>query len=54
MPGVGSHLHDHFNTYIAYRCSQPVTMNDLANSLPRRLLAGAMYAQLKVNWPWLP
>ena len=21
MPGVGSHLHDHFNTYIAYRCS---------------------------------
>ena len=44
MPGVGSHLHDHFNTYIAYKCSQPVTMNDLANSLPRRLLAGAMYA----------
>ncbi len=44
MPGVGSHLHDHFNTYIAYKCSQPVTMNDLANSLPRRILAGMMYA----------
>ena len=27
MPGVGSHLHDHFNTYVAYKCSQPVTMN---------------------------
>ena len=44
MPGVGSHLHDHFNTYIAYRCAQPVTMNDLANSLPRRILAAAQYA----------
>jgi choline dehydrogenase len=44
MPGVGSHLHDHFNTYVAYRCAQPVTMNDLAISLPRRLLAGMQYA----------
>jgi choline dehydrogenase len=44
MPGVGSHLHDHFNTYVAYRCAQPVTMNDLVNSLPRRILAGAQYA----------
>ena len=44
MPGVGSHLHDHFNTYVAYRCSQPVTMNDLVNSLPRRILAAAQYA----------
>jgi choline dehydrogenase len=44
MPGVGSHLHDHFNTYIAYRCTQPVTMNDLANSLPRRAMAAVQYA----------
>src|SRR5260370_30098976 len=44
MPGVGSHLHDHFNTYVAYRCAQPVTMNDLVNSLPHRILAGAQYA----------
>ena len=44
MPGVGSHLHDHFNTYVAYRCAQPVTMNDLVNSLPRRILAGMQYA----------
>src|SRR5215510_14499433 len=44
MSGVGSHLHDHFNTYVAYRCAQPVTMNDLLLSLPRRLLAGAQYA----------
>ncbi len=44
MPGVGSHLHDHFNTYVAYKCAQPVTMNDLANSLPRRVMAAAQYA----------
>ena len=44
MPGVGSNLHDHFNTYVAYKCSQPVTMNDLANSLPRRIWAGMQYA----------
>ena len=44
MPGVGSHLHDHFNTYVAYKCAQPVTMNDLVNSLPRRIMAGMQYA----------
>jgi choline dehydrogenase len=44
MPGIGSHLHDHFNTYMAYRCAQPVTMNDLAISLRHRLKAGLQYA----------
>jgi choline dehydrogenase len=44
MPGVGSHLHDHFNTYVAYRCAEPVTMNDLAISLRHRLKAVLQYA----------
>ncbi len=44
MPAVGANLHDHFNTYIAYRCKQPVTLNELANSLPRRVVAAAEYA----------
>ncbi len=44
MPGVGSHLHDHFNTYVAYRCAKACTINDLANSLARRLAAGLQYA----------
>ena len=44
LPGVGAHLRDHFNTYLSFRCAQPVTMNDLAISLPRRLVAGAQYA----------
>ncbi len=44
LPGVGAHLRDHFNTYIGFRCTRPVTMNDLARSLPRRLAAGMRYA----------
>ena len=44
LAGVGAHLRDHFNTYLSFRCAEPVTMNDLAISLPRRILAGAQYA----------
>lgn len=44
LAGVGAHLRDHFNTYVSFRCAEPVTMNDLATSLPRRVLAGAQYA----------
>jgi choline dehydrogenase len=43
MPGVGSHLHDHFNTYLVWRCSQKVTINDLAMSGMKKLVAGAQY-----------
>jgi choline dehydrogenase len=44
MSGVGAHLHDHFNTYLVWRCSQPVTINDLANSAVEKLKAGVQYA----------
>jgi choline dehydrogenase len=44
MPGVGADLHDHFNTYLVWRCSQPVTINDLARSPLRKLQAGVQYA----------
>jgi len=44
MPGVGAHLHDHFNTYLVFRCSQPITINDLAMSGMRKLTAGVQYA----------
>ena len=44
MPGVGNNLHDHFNTYVAFRCSQKVTMNDIALSFPRQVLAAMQYA----------
>src|SRR5712671_2688889 len=44
MPGVGADLHDHFNTYLVWRCSQPVTINDLAMSAMRKVQAAAQYA----------
>jgi len=44
LPGVGANLQDHFNTYVSFRCAKPVTMNDLALSLPKRLAAAAQYA----------
>ncbi len=44
MPGVGADLHDHFNTYLVWRCAQPVTINDLAMSAMRKLQAGVQYA----------
>jgi choline dehydrogenase len=43
MEGVGKHLHDHFNTYLVWRCSQKVTLNDLAASPMRKLVQGAQY-----------
>ncbi len=47
LDGVGRNLQDHFNTYVAYRSKQAKTLNDLANSLPRRVVAGARYALFK-------
>ncbi len=44
LAGVDANLQDHFNSYVIFRAARPVTLNDLANSLPRRLLAGARYA----------
>ncbi len=47
MPGVGANLQDHFNTYLVYRSPQRVSLNDLANSLPRRAVAAARYAAFR-------
>jgi choline dehydrogenase len=44
MPGVGGHLHDHFNTYLVWRCTQKVTVNDMAMSGARKLKAAVQYA----------
>jgi choline dehydrogenase len=47
MPGVGSNLQDHFNTYCTYRISKNLSLNALQYSLPHRLAAGAQYAFLR-------
>ena len=43
MEGVGKHLHDHFNTYLVWRCAQKVTLNDLAASPLMKLTSGIQY-----------
>ena len=40
---VGANLHDHFNSYITYRCTQPITLNELHYSSWRKLRAGMRY-----------
>jgi choline dehydrogenase len=44
---VGANLQDHFNTYVSYRCSQEITLNDLARNPMRQLQAGIKYALTK-------
>jgi choline dehydrogenase len=43
MPAVGSNLHDHFNTAASWRCSKPITLNELQNSKLRQVVAGIRY-----------
>ncbi len=44
MPAVGANLHDHFNSYVSWRCSKAITLNDLENRAWRKLAAGVRYA----------
>ncbi|HYZ43032.1 MAG TPA: GMC family oxidoreductase N-terminal domain-containing protein [Stellaceae bacterium] len=44
MPGVGNNLHDHFNTYLVWRCTQKITVNDMAMSPALKLKAAVQYA----------
>jgi choline dehydrogenase len=44
MPAVGSNLHDHFNTTASWRCTKPITLNDLQNNPLRKVAAGIRYA----------
>jgi choline dehydrogenase len=44
MPAVGSNLHDHFNSYVAWRCSKAITLNDLERSRLRKVSAAMRYA----------
>jgi choline dehydrogenase len=43
MPAVGANLHDHFCTYLMWRCSRAITLNDLENSWPRKIMAALRY-----------
>jgi choline dehydrogenase-like flavoprotein len=43
LPAVGANLHDHFNSYVAWRATRTGTLNDLALSPTRKVLAGMQY-----------
>lgn len=44
MPAIGNDLQDHFCIRVQFRCTQPLTLNDVANSPWRRAAAGLQYA----------
>jgi choline dehydrogenase len=43
LPGVGAELQDHLQVRMQYRCTQPITMNDVVNSWRHRTAAGLRY-----------
>jgi choline dehydrogenase len=49
MPAVGRHLQDHFYVRLMFRCTKPITMNEMANSLPRKALALTQYALFRAG-----
>ena len=44
LPAVGANLHDHFNSYVAWRSRKSGTLNDLALSPVAKIAAGIKYA----------
>jgi choline dehydrogenase len=49
LPAVGEHLQDHFFTQLMFGCSQPITINELANSRLQQLWEGARYLLFKTG-----
>jgi choline dehydrogenase len=43
LPGVGQNLQDHYQTRIAYRCTEAITVNDIFRSRLRMARAGLQY-----------
>jgi choline dehydrogenase len=40
---VGNQLQDHFYVRLAFRCTRPITLNEVGNSMWRRAIAGIQY-----------
>src|SRR5712691_6104372 len=53
MPAVGADLQDHFYVRLAFRCTKPITLDDVANNPLRKMLAGVQYALFRPD-PWRP
>ena len=47
MPAVGADLQDHFYVRLAFRCTKPITLNDVANNPLRKMAAGMQYLMFR-------
>ena len=43
LPGVGENLQDHLQARVIFRCTRPITTNDILHSWWRKLAMGAQY-----------
>jgi choline dehydrogenase len=43
IPGIGADLQDHLQIRMQYRCTEPITMNDVVNNWRHRMGAGLRY-----------
>jgi choline dehydrogenase len=44
LPGIGADLQDHLQVRMQYRCTEPITANDVIHSWRHRTVAGLRYA----------
>ena len=44
LPGVGANLQDHLQIRSVYRCTRPLTLNDVQNNPLKKISAGLQYA----------
>jgi choline dehydrogenase len=49
VPGVGRDLQDHLQVRIVTRCTQRITLNDIAGSRFRKLMTGLQYAAFRTG-----
>ena len=47
LPAVGENLQDHLAVPTTYRCTRPITLNDIVNNPARRYAAGLAYLLLR-------
>ncbi|PZU19809.1 MAG: choline dehydrogenase [Shinella sp.] len=49
-PNVGQNLRDHTCIQLMFRCTKPITINDMANSFVRKALSALQYAVLRKGY----
>jgi choline dehydrogenase len=49
IPAVGTDLQDHFYVRLAFRCTKPITLNDVANNPRRKVMAGMQYVLFRTG-----